>query len=111
MNTKLSESTESRVHGERKHGSGQALENLPSKDGKALSAEPTHIIFRRRPLRGFGKQPHHSGQGGRCGERNWVKATTEGFPGETNFSVICEDGSFFHSTPSTPVNRKCSISK
>ena len=24
-----------------------------------------------------------------------VKATTEGFPGETNFSVICEDGSFF----------------
>ena len=23
-----------------------------------------------------------------------VKATTEGFPGETNFSVICEDGSF-----------------
>ena len=24
-----------------------------------------------------------------------VKATTEGFPGETNFSVICEDGSFY----------------
>ncbi len=24
-----------------------------------------------------------------------VKATREGFPGETNFSVICEDGSFF----------------
>lgn len=24
-----------------------------------------------------------------------VKAATEGFPGETNFSVICEDGSFF----------------
>ena len=23
------------------------------------------------------------------------KATTEGFPGETNFSVICEDGSFY----------------
>lgn len=26
-----------------------------------------------------------------------VKATTEGFPGETNFSVICEDGSFYYS--------------
>lgn len=24
-----------------------------------------------------------------------VKAATEGFPGETNFSVICEDGSFY----------------
>ena len=24
-----------------------------------------------------------------------VKATTDGFPGETNFSVICEDGSFY----------------
>lgn len=24
-----------------------------------------------------------------------VKATTEGFPGKTNFSVICEDGSFY----------------
>ena len=24
-----------------------------------------------------------------------VNATTEGFPGETNFSVICEDGSFY----------------
>ena len=24
-----------------------------------------------------------------------VKATTEGFPGETNFSVICENGSFY----------------
>lgn len=24
-----------------------------------------------------------------------VQATTEGFPGETNFSVICEDGSFY----------------
>lgn len=24
-----------------------------------------------------------------------VRATTEGFPGETNFSVICEDGSFY----------------
>jgi conjugative transposon TraN protein len=24
-----------------------------------------------------------------------VKATTEGFPGETNFSVVCEDGSFY----------------
>lgn len=24
-----------------------------------------------------------------------VKVTTEGFPGETNFSVICEDGSFY----------------
>lgn len=24
-----------------------------------------------------------------------VKATTEGFPGETNFSVICEDGGFY----------------
>lgn len=24
-----------------------------------------------------------------------VKATTEGFPGETNFSIICEDGSFY----------------
>ncbi|MDR0368144.1 MAG: conjugative transposon protein TraN [Bacteroidales bacterium] len=24
-----------------------------------------------------------------------VKATTEGFPGETNFSVICDDGSFY----------------
>ena len=24
-----------------------------------------------------------------------MKATTEGFPGETNFSVICEDGSFY----------------
>lgn len=46
MNTKLSES-----NGEPctwRHVStvrGQALENLPSKDGKALSAEPTHIIF------------------------------------------------------------------
>ena len=29
------------------------------------------------------------------GETNLVKATTEGFPGETNFSVICEDGSFY----------------
>ena len=24
-----------------------------------------------------------------------IKAATEGFPGETNFSVICEDGSFY----------------
>ncbi len=40
-----------------------------------------------------------------------VKATTEGFPGETNFSVICEDGSFTVSTPSIVVNRKCSTSR
>ena len=45
MNTKLSES-----NGEPctwRHVStvrGQALENLPSKDGKALSAEPTHTL-------------------------------------------------------------------
>jgi len=46
MNTKLSES-----NGEPctwRHVStvrGQALENLPSKDGKALSAEPTLPVF------------------------------------------------------------------
>ena len=45
MNTKLSES-----NGEPctwRHVStvrGQALENLPSKDGKALSAEPTLLV-------------------------------------------------------------------
>jgi conjugative transposon TraN protein len=97
MNTKLSES-----NGEPctwRHVStvrGQALENLPSKDGKALSAEPTHIIF-PAAVRYVDLGSNHIIAGKADGAENVirVKATTEGFPGETNFSVICEDGSFF----------------
>ena len=97
MNTKLSES-----NGEPctwRHVStvrGQALENLPSKDGKALSAEPTHIIF-PSAVRYVDLGSNWIIAGKADGAENVirVKATTEGFSGETNFSVICEDGSFY----------------
>ena len=97
MNTKLSES-----NGEPctwRHVStvrGQALENLPSKDGKALSAEPTHIIFPSAVRYvDLGSDRIIAGKADGAENVIRVKATTEGFPGETNFSVICEDGSFY----------------
>ncbi len=63
--------------------------------GSDLCQDGAYHLPRRRPLCRFGKQPHHSGQGGRCGERNPGESHDRGLPGETNFSVICEDGSFF----------------
>lgn len=91
MNTKLSES-----NGEPctwRHVStvrGQALENLPSKDGKALSAEPTHIIF---PLggtvRGLGKRLDYRRESGRCGERDPGKGDHRGgFRGNELFRYL-----------------------
>ena len=45
-------------------------------------AKTVHIIFpRRRPLCRFGKQPYHSGQGGRCGERNQGESHDRGLSG------------------------------
>ncbi len=40
-----------------------------------------------------------------------VKATTEGFPGKRTSPSFARTAVFTVSTPSTPVNRKCSISK
>ena len=97
MNTKLSES-----NGEPctwRHVStvrGQALENLPSKDGKALSAEPTHILFPTE-VRYVDLGSNNIIAGKADGVENVVrvKAAVKEFPGETNFSVITGDGSFF----------------
>ena len=97
MNTKLSES-----NGEPctwRHVStvrGQALENLPSKDGKALSAEPTHLIFPAQ-IRyvDLGSSNIIAGKAEDADNVLRVKASVRDFETETNLSVICDDGSFF----------------
>ncbi len=63
-------------------------------------AKTVHIIF-PAAVRYVDLGSNHIIAGKADGAENVirVKATTEGFPGETNFSVICEDGSFFRSTP------------
>ena len=97
MNTKLSES-----NGEPctwRHVStvrGQALENLPSKDGKALSAEPTHIIFPSEVRYvDLGSPNLIAGKADGAENVIRVKATVKNFQNETNMSVITEDGSFY----------------
>lgn len=97
MNTKLSES-----NGEPctwRHVStvrGQALENLPSKDGKALSAEPTHIIFPASiKYVDLGSINLIAGKADGAENVIRVKATTRHFKKETNMSVITEDGNFY----------------
>ena len=59
-------------------------------------AKTVHIIF-PAAVRYVDLGSNHIIAGKADGAENVirVKATTEGFPGETNFSVICEDGSFF----------------
>ncbi len=49
--------------------------------GSDLCQDGAYHLPRRRPLRGFGKQPHHSGQGGRCGERNPGESHDRGLSG------------------------------
>ena len=76
-------------------------------------AKTVHIIF-PAAVRYVDLGSNHIIAGKADGAENVirVKATTEGFPGETNFSVIfARTAVSFRSTPSTPVNRKCSISK
>ena len=62
-------------------------------------AKTVHIIF-PAAVRYVDLGSNHIIAGKADGAENVirVKATTEGFPGETNFSVICEDGSFFSHT-------------
>ena len=59
-------------------------------------AKTVHIIF-PAAVRYVDLGSNHIIAGKADGAENVirVKATTEGFPGETNFSVICEDGSFY----------------
>ena len=59
-------------------------------------AKTVHIIF-PAAVRYVDLGSNHIIAGKADGAENVirVKATTEGFSGETNFSVICEDGSFF----------------
>ena len=59
-------------------------------------AKTVHIIF-PSAVRYVDLGSNHIIAGKADGAENVirVKATTEGFPGETNFSVICEDGSFY----------------
>ena len=59
-------------------------------------AKTVHIIF-PSAVRYVDLGSSHIMAGKADGAENVVrvKATTEGFPGETNFSVICEDGSFY----------------
>ena len=59
-------------------------------------AKTVHIIF-PSAVRYVDLGSNHIIAGKADGAENGirVKATTEGFPGETNFSVICEDGSFY----------------
>jgi len=59
-------------------------------------AKTVHIIF-PASVRYVDLGSNHIIAGKADGAENVirVKATTECFPGETNFSVICEDGSFF----------------
>ena len=85
-------------------------------------AKTVHIIF-PAAVRYVDLGSNHIIAGKADGAENVirVKATTEGFPGETNFSGVFRakrtSPSFartavsFRSTPSTPVNRKCSTSK
>lgn len=58
-------------------------------------AKTVHIIF-PSAVRYVDLGSNHIIAGKADGAENVirVKATTEDFPGETNFSVICEDGSF-----------------
>jgi conjugative transposon TraN protein len=59
-------------------------------------AKTVHIIF-PSAVRYVDLGSNHIIAGKADGTENIirVKATTEGFPGETNFSVVCEDGSFY----------------
>lgn len=59
-------------------------------------AKTVHIIF-PSAVRYVDLGSNHIIAGKADGAENVirVKASTEGFPGETNFSVICEDGSFY----------------
>ena len=63
---------------------------------EVIFAKTVHIIF-PAAVRYVDLGSNHIIAGKADGAENVirVKATTEGFPGETNFSVICEDGSFF----------------
>ncbi|NCD04226.1 MAG: conjugative transposon protein TraN [Clostridia bacterium] len=97
MNTKLSES-----NGEPctwRHVStvrGQALENLPSKDGKALSAEPTHIIF-PAAIRyvDLGSADLLAAKADGAENVLRVKAALRDFSTESNLAVITEDGAYY----------------
>jgi conjugative transposon TraN protein len=97
MNTKLRES-----NGEPctwRHVStvrGQVFENLPSKDGKASSAEPTHIIF-PAPIRyvDLGSNRIIAGKAGTSENILRVKAALRNFETETNMAVITEEGSYY----------------
>jgi conjugative transposon TraN protein len=97
MNTKLRES-----NGEPctwRHVStvrGQVLENLPSKDGKALSAEPTHVIFPSAiRYADLGSQDIIAGKADGSENVIRLKAAVRGFEKETNLSVITDEGSFY----------------
>jgi conjugative transposon TraN protein len=59
-------------------------------------AKTVHIIF-PSAVRYVDLGSNHIIAGKADGTENIirVKSTTEGFPGETNFSVVCEDGSFY----------------
>lgn len=97
MNTKLSES-----NGEPctwRHVStvrGQALENLPSKNGKALSAEPTHIIF-PSAIRyvDLGAADLLAAKADGTENVLRVKAALRDFSRESNLAVITEDGAYY----------------
>ncbi|KAA6309640.1 hypothetical protein EZS27_038909, partial [termite gut metagenome] len=97
MNTKLRES-----NGEPctwRHVStvrGQILENLPSKDGKALSAEPTHIIF-PSAIRyvDLGSADLLAAKADGTENVLRVKAALRDFSRESNLAVITEDGSYY----------------
>lgn len=75
-------------------------------------AKTVHIIF-PAAVRYVDLGSNHIIAGKADGAENVirVKATTEGFPGETNFLSFARTAASFRSTPSTPVNRKCSTSK
>jgi len=97
MNTKLSE-----FNGEPctwRHVStvrGQVLENLPLKDGKALSAEPTHLIF-PSAIRyvDLGSADLLAAKADGTENVLRVKAALRDFSRESNLSVITEDGNYY----------------
>ncbi|MDR1090052.1 MAG: conjugative transposon protein TraN [Prevotella sp.] len=75
---------------------GQVLENLPSKDGKALSAEPTHVIF-PAPIRyvDLGSADLLAAKADGTENVLRVKAALRDFSRESNLSVITEDGNYY----------------
>lgn len=86
---------------------------MVTSDGvEVTSAKTVHIISpRRRPLRGFGKQPHHIGQGGRSENVILVKPRQRVFWAKRTFPPFARMAVSFRSVPNIPVNQKCSTSK